>query len=94
MSRLITLIKTNGRQAVGDPYHSANLNERRKLGGGERRSNVHKWVSADAKLAAAEVDQLTPLFRKGVNGGFSQNPPFNLCEHDVRLRDPSQPSPY
>ena len=55
--------------------------------------NVRHWVSF-AELLAAAVDQLTPFFSKGVNGGFSQNPPINLCEHDVRLRDLSQPSPY
>ncbi len=60
---------------------------------GKLALNVALWVSF-AELLAAAVDQLTPFFSKGVNGGFSQNPPINLCEHDVRLRDPSQPSPY
>ncbi|WP_454883555.1 hypothetical protein [Sphingomonas oryzagri] len=40
------------------------------------------------------VDQLTPFFSKGVNGGFSQNLPLTLREYDARLRDPFQPSPY
>jgi hypothetical protein len=51
------------------------------------------WVPAATQLAAA-LDQLTPFFIKGVNGGFSQNLPLTLYEHDLRLRDPSQPSPY
>lgn len=40
------------------------------------------------------VDQLTPFFSKGVNGCFSRNLPLALREHNARLRDPSQPSPY
>jgi hypothetical protein len=52
-----------------------------------------RLLVSPAELLAAAVDQLTPFFSKGVNGGFSQNLPLTLREHDARLRDQSQPSP-
>jgi hypothetical protein len=52
------------------------MNGRPKLGRPEEPAIVDYWVSADAKLAAAEVDQGKPFVKRVANGSFGRNPSF------------------
>jgi len=63
------------------------MNQWPEAGRGQMPPSDRFWVLAEARRLAG-VDQLTPFLSKGVNGGFSQNLPLTLREHDVRLRDP------